>query len=127
VGPRACLPARATVPSWEQSFRVLRHHGLHPVTVFDIGVAYGTYELYRAFPDAYYHLIDPTHESLHHMRQLARRLRCEIHPLALSNREGSASARPNTSEHSWRAASEFPAPAMRLKCSAHFNLKSAGP
>ena len=61
-----------------------------PATVFDIGVAYGTYELYRAFPDAFYHLIDPTRESLHHMRQLARRLRCEIHPLALGDREGEA-------------------------------------
>jgi FkbM family methyltransferase len=87
---RTCLPARAAAPSWERSFRVLRRHGFRPATVFDIGVAYGTYELYRAFPDAYYHLIDPTRESLHHMRQLARRLRCEIHPLALGDREGEA-------------------------------------
>jgi FkbM family methyltransferase len=82
------LPWLADTPSWEKSFAVLRRYGLQPATVFDIGVAYGTYELYRAFPDAYYHLIDPTFESLHHMRQLGRRLRCEIHSVALGNREG---------------------------------------
>jgi FkbM family methyltransferase len=90
LSARLRLPGRAETPSWERSFAALRRHGFHPATVFDIGVAYGTYELYRAFPDAHYHLIDPTSESLHHMRQLARRLRCEIHPLALGDREGEA-------------------------------------
>jgi FkbM family methyltransferase len=87
---RTSLSRRAPAPSWEQSFRVLRHHGFRPATVFDIGVAYGTYELYRAFPDAHYHLIDPTRESLHHMHQIARRLRCDIHPVALGDRDGEA-------------------------------------
>jgi FkbM family methyltransferase len=85
---RQMLPWLAETPSWEKSFAVLRHYGLEPATVFDIGVAYGTYELYRAFPDAYYHLIDPTFESLHHMRQLGRRLRCEIHSVALGDHDG---------------------------------------
>src|SRR5258708_8787843 len=75
---RAGLPARAAAPSWEQSFRVLRRHGLRPATVFDIGVAYGTYQLYRAFPDAYYHLIDPTSQSPHHQRQPTRPPRLAI-------------------------------------------------
>jgi FkbM family methyltransferase len=82
------LPWLAEMPSWEKSFAVLRRYGLEPATVFDIGVAYGTHELYRAFPDAHYHLIDPTFESLHHMRQIGRRLRCEIHSVALGDREG---------------------------------------
>jgi FkbM family methyltransferase len=82
------LPWLAETPSWDKSFAVLRRYGLQPATVFDIGVAYGTYELYRAFPDAYYHLIDPTFESLHHMRELRRRLRCEIHSIALGDHEG---------------------------------------
>jgi FkbM family methyltransferase len=85
---KAILPWLAEMPSWGKSFAMLRRYGLQPATVFDIGVAYGTPELYRAFPDAYYHLIDPTPESLHYMRQLGRRLRCEIHPVALGNREG---------------------------------------
>jgi FkbM family methyltransferase len=86
---RQLLPWRAETPSWEKSFAVLRRYGLQPATVFDIGVAYGTYELYRAFPNAFYHLIDPTFESLHHMRELGRRrLHCEIHSVALGNCEG---------------------------------------
>jgi len=56
--------------------------------VFDVGVAYGTYELYRAFPDAYYHLIDPTPESLHYMRLLQRQLNCKVHQAALGDHDG---------------------------------------
>ena len=79
---------RATPPSWQQSCRVLQHYNFRPRTVFDIGVAYGTYDLYRAFPDAYYHLIDPTRESLHYMQLLERQLRCEIHHVALGQHDG---------------------------------------
>src|ERR1700738_1666934 len=82
------LRERAVVPSWEQSFRVLERYGFRPRTVFDVGVAYGTYGLYRAFPDAYYHLIDPTPESLRYMNLLKRQLRCEIHQMALGQRDG---------------------------------------
>jgi FkbM family methyltransferase len=82
------LPRRAPVLSWQQSFRVLDHHGLRPRTIFDVGVAYGTYDLYKAYPDAYYHLIDPTRESLRHMQLLKRQLKCEIHPVALGDRDG---------------------------------------
>jgi FkbM family methyltransferase len=82
------LPRHADTPSWRQSFRVLEHYGCKPSTVFDVGVAYGTYELYRAFPDAFYHLIDPTPESLHHMRLLQKQLRCEVHQAALGDRDG---------------------------------------
>jgi FkbM family methyltransferase len=82
------LPSMAAGPSWRQSLRVLNHHAFHPKTVFDIGVAFGTWELYRAFPDAFYHLIDPTSESLPYMERLSRRLRCQVHSLALGDRDG---------------------------------------
>jgi FkbM family methyltransferase len=85
---RSYIPNRRAAPSWEQALDILRRHGLRPATVFDIGVAYGTYEFYRALPDSYYHLIDPTPESLHHMRVLSRRLRCQIHPVALGDHDG---------------------------------------
>ncbi|MGD9882209.1 MAG: FkbM family methyltransferase [Reyranella sp.] len=87
---RSSIPGRNAGPSWARSLAVLDHYGLRPATVFDIGVAYGTYELYRAFPDAHYHLIDPTRESLYHMRLLARRLRCDIHAVALGDHDGDA-------------------------------------
>ena len=82
------IPHRVDAPSWRQSFGVLEHYGCKPNTVFDIGVAYGTYELYRAFPDAFYHLIDPTPESLHYMRLLQRQLKCKVHQAALGDHDG---------------------------------------
>jgi len=84
----ARLPRHATAPSWRHSCQLLERYGFRPNVVFDIGVAYGTFELYQAFPKAFYHLIDPTPESLHHMRQLQRQLNCRIHPVALGNRDG---------------------------------------
>jgi len=84
------LGARPVVPSWQRSFALLRRHGLAPATVFDIGVAFGTYELYRAFPDAHYHLIDPTPESLHYMNRLSGELHCDIHGVALGDHDGEA-------------------------------------
>src|SRR5689334_13855330 len=86
----SALPQLSGLPSWSRTMAVLKHHGFSPATVFDIGVGYGTFPLYRAFPDAFYHLIDPAHESLAYMRRLARRLRCEIHTVALGDRDGTA-------------------------------------
>jgi len=84
------LPQLSGLPSWPRTMAVLKHHGFAPATVFDIGVGYGTFPLYRAFPDAFYHLIDPARESQDYMRRLARRLRCEIHTVALGDRDGEA-------------------------------------
>ncbi|MGH6976603.1 MAG: hypothetical protein ACREED_06220 [Stellaceae bacterium] len=67
---------------------VLKRRGWRPRTVFDIGVAFGTYELYREFPGAFYYLVDPTSESLHYMKRLSRQLDCEVLNVALSNRDG---------------------------------------
>ena len=86
----SALPQLSGLPSWARAMGVLKHHGFSPATVFDIGVAYGTFPLYRAFPDAFYHLIDPARESLAHMRRLSRRLRCELHAVALGDHDGEA-------------------------------------
>jgi FkbM family methyltransferase len=84
------LPQLSGLPSWSRTMAVLKHHGFSPATVFDVGVGYGTFPLYRAFPDAFYHLIDPARESLAYMRRLSRRLNCEIHTVALADRDGEA-------------------------------------
>jgi FkbM family methyltransferase len=85
------LPQLSGLPSWARAMGVLKHHGFSPATVFDIGVGYGTFPLYRAFPDAFYHLIDPARESQAYMQRLSRRLRCQVHLLALGDRDGQAS------------------------------------
>lgn len=84
------FPTLARAPSWRPALGVLQQHGFWPETVFDIGVGFGTWGLYRAFPEALYHLVDPTRESLPYMEKLTRRLRCRIHPVALSDHEGQA-------------------------------------
>jgi FkbM family methyltransferase len=85
---KSYLPARGPSLSWHHPFRLLEHYGLRPKTVFDIGVGFGTHELYRAFPDACFHLFDPTPESLPFMQKAARWMRAEIHPVALGDRDG---------------------------------------
>lgn len=42
-----------------QSYSLIRQLGFHPRTVIDVGVASGTPELYQAFPEAYFLLIEP--------------------------------------------------------------------
>jgi FkbM family methyltransferase len=76
------------VPAWAYVLRSLRDRGFDPRTVFDIGVARGTPELYAAFPQAHYFLIDPTRESLPYMQDIARRLDAEILNIALGETEG---------------------------------------
>lgn len=77
----------ADAPSWEYAFSQLDKAGLRPRTVFDIGVARGTPWLYSAFPDATYHLIDPTRESLKFMESIAKKYKAHVHNVALGDRE----------------------------------------
>jgi FkbM family methyltransferase len=84
------LPKLSSAPSWRRCFRVLDRYGFRPATIFDIGVGFGTYPLYHAYPDAFYYLADPTPESLSHMRKIARGLDCEILNLAFGDHDGEA-------------------------------------
>ena len=78
------------VPAWSFVLRRLRSLGFHPRTVFDIGVARGTPELYAVFPDARYFLVDPTRESLPFMQRIARQLDATVLNVALGARDGDA-------------------------------------
>lgn len=49
--------------------------GFAPAAVIDVGVAYGTPELYDAFPDARYLLVDPLEEYAEAIGQITSRLR----------------------------------------------------
>jgi FkbM family methyltransferase len=82
------LPRLSPAPSWRHSIKLLGRYGFAPATVFDIGVGFGTHALYHAYPHAFYYLIDPTPESLVHMRRIAQRLNAEILNLALGDRDG---------------------------------------
>lgn len=73
---------------WTLGLDTLKHNGFAPRTVFDIGVAAGTRQLYSAFPEAHFVLVDPTRQSLPHMQRIARRLDAEICNFALGDPEG---------------------------------------
>ena len=49
--------------------------GFEPATVVDVGVAYGTPELYQAFPDARFLLVDPLEEYAEAIGQVTATLR----------------------------------------------------
>src|SRR5882762_6759290 len=70
---------------WAACMRNLKRSGFAPKTVFDVGVAAGTPDLYAAFPQARFYLIDPTRQSLPHMTQIARRFDAAIFNLALGD------------------------------------------
>ena len=79
--------AKRNGPSWNHTFRLLRRCGLTPKTIFDVGVARGTPRLYTAFPQAVFHLIDPTRESLPFMQDIAKRYDARVHNVALGAKE----------------------------------------
>jgi FkbM family methyltransferase len=54
------------------SLERLRDAGLRPATVFDVGVAAGTPELYGIFPDVRYALVEPLEESRPFMEAFVR-------------------------------------------------------
>lgn len=76
------------VPSTDRFIATLKAYGQDPATVFDIGVAEGTPWLYKAFPRARFHLIDPTRESVPHMQRWQKILDAEIHQVALGAQQG---------------------------------------
>lgn len=43
----------------DKSYALIHHQGFQPKTIIDVGVAAGTPELYRTFPDCYFLLIEP--------------------------------------------------------------------
>jgi FkbM family methyltransferase len=59
----------------------------NPRTIVDVGTATGTPELYRAFPDAYYVMIEPLEECHPAIARLLSRLRGEAHCLAVGAKE----------------------------------------
>ncbi len=61
----------------------LKGLGFKPATIFDIGVAYGTPDLYRQFKSAKFFLVDPVPQSLPYMQKWAKTLNASIHNVGL--------------------------------------------
>ena len=56
--------------SLEQSYLHINKIGFIPPTIIDVGIAKGTPELYSAFPDSYFLLIEPLKEFETHMKEI---------------------------------------------------------
>jgi hypothetical protein len=70
-------------------FRHVKKLGFHPKTVIDVGVAYGTADLYQPFPDAKFYLIEPVKEFEPYIRLVANTYNVEYHLAAAGAAPGS--------------------------------------
>ena len=57
-----------------------------PKTVIDVGVAYGTYSLYEAFPTARFILLEPLKDYEDAIKKIAQKYNCDIHYKAVGNK-----------------------------------------
>ena len=67
---------------------VIKACGWEPTSVIDIGVAYGTRDLYSAFPNARYLLIEPIREWYPQMQRATQRLEKTIVEAAATDFDG---------------------------------------
>jgi FkbM family methyltransferase len=88
VGIQVVSNAKAV--EFSPALKRLKALGFEPTVVFDIGVAYGTPDLYRQFKSAKYYLVDPVPQALPYMQDWARVLNASIHNVALGDRDSSA-------------------------------------
>jgi FkbM family methyltransferase len=51
--------------------------GFKPATVIDVGVAYGTFDLYQTFPEAHHLLVEPLQEYESVLQHITRRYRAD--------------------------------------------------
>ena len=77
---------------WTRSLQNLKRLGFEPKSVFDIGVAHGTWELYAIYPKAFYYLTEPVKEAFFHLEKIAKHFNgnCQIDKVALSDKNGTA-------------------------------------
>jgi FkbM family methyltransferase len=66
----------------------LKRLGFRPETVIDLGVANGTFELYKAFPDAIHLLIEPIQEFEKSLKDIARKYKTEYVIAAAADKSG---------------------------------------
>jgi len=83
---RRCLyqPRR----SMGEALQHLLHLGFYPRTIIDVGVAQGTFDLYRTFPDAFVVLIEPLKEFEDNLKSITKNYRGTYVIAAAASQEG---------------------------------------
>ena len=86
---RRLKPRRATLAGALEYIKIRsREEGFEPKTVIDIGVAEGTPELYSAFPDSQFLLVEPLQEFEENLKKLCRRYDARYKIAAASSQTG---------------------------------------
>jgi len=71
-----------------EALRHIRKVGFMPATVIDVGVAYGTKDLYNVYPEPRYLLVEPLEEYRATLEKICRRLKGEFVIAAASDQTG---------------------------------------
>src|SRR5262245_28391591 len=85
--PSRCAPVYPPDLSWGYFFHQIRSHDIPIRSVFDVGVAAGTPELYSAFPDADLFLFDSTRQAAQHMQKIATERSAVMFNVALGEKK----------------------------------------
>jgi FkbM family methyltransferase len=85
----------------EQAFQQLWRIGIRPRTVFDVGVAGGTPELYETFPESHFVLVEALAENEEHMHRILSQVRGEYVLAAAASQSGTIDIKisPDADEH----------------------------
>lgn len=85
----------------EQAFQQLRRIGIRPRTVFDVGVAGGTPELYQTFPESHFVLVEALDENEEHLQRIVRQVDGEYVLAAAAAESGTINIKisPDPDEH----------------------------
>lgn len=84
-----CLERPRPTRSFTEYFNLLKKYGFNPGTVIDVGVADGTPEIYKSFPDAYYILVEPLDEFDDAIANILKRIHGENIKCVLGSSEQS--------------------------------------
>lgn len=78
-------PPRATR---QRFLNHIKKTGFYPAVIIDVGVGFGTIDIYRTFPKAYLLLVEPLVEFASAMQTILKRYRGEVVLAAAGNRDG---------------------------------------
>lgn len=80
--------ARYPIRGFSRFFQFVKSRGFKPATVFDIGVGYGTWDLYRAFPMAKHVLIEALSDYQETLEKIAKAYDTDCHIVAVGDQDG---------------------------------------
>lgn len=75
--------------SWPEALQHIKLAGFYPEVIVDVGVLYGTYELYESFPDSRYILFEALDTYEPFLKEIAGKFNATYHLTAAGSKAGS--------------------------------------